>query len=334
MTDEAQHFFAVMHTFSNNDEAENWWAEMADADLATAAKMQHERGIFAHYCLPSTISGPMLCVWECLEPTTAEELTAFIQGPAQPAGSPDALSSRVYAIDAELGGLARPSAWPHTPPPTAESTGSFFWCTHTFEFDAAAEAFFALTSQHPVAALESPMPELIHHHMFLATGATATDVAFSVWETREPIEVDEFHAFIDGPQSPLVGTTSVVHPVGASGTPPAAAFPRKPKTFANAMMMPLMSDTMNIWNTMLPFKLTREEEEEQVPAASASTEASAVEKVETVETIEAVEDFEEETPLVEQVEALMPLKIPGFVRVPAGTTDTMDDDSFLESFEP
>ena len=286
----------------------NWWYENEDVDIFTAAKMQHERGIYAHNCLPSTVDGPMLCIWECREPTTADELRAFIEGPARPAGSPDALTSRVYPIDASLGGLIRPSAWPKAPAPTAESTGSFFWCSHTFEFDEAAEAFYALTREHTIAALESPMPELIHHHCFLATGVTATDCAFSVWETREPLEESEFHAFIDGPQSPLVGATTVVHAVGASGTPPAAAFPRQPSTFASAMMMPLMSDTMNLFDTMLPFKLTRSDDEEDQQKEEEAVEAQEIAAAEEVAA--AMKEEEEDAALAEKVEALMPFEVP------------------------
>ena len=301
----------------------SWWEEMAEADLATAATMQRERGIFAHYSLPSTVDGPFLSVWESCEPMSANELRAFIEGPARPAGSPDLLSSNVYAIDTALGGIASPSAWPHAPQPTATSTGSFFWCAHTFEFDAAADAFYALTRAHPVAALESPMPELIHHHCFLSTGSSAADRMFSVWETREPLDADEFHAFIDGPQSPLVGTTSVVYAVAAHGTPPAAAFPRQ-ATFASAMMMPLMSDTMNVWDTMLPFKLTRGEEAEGEEAESKEEgdEAEGDEEETTRESRLASETRYEareeeaawEAALLEEIEAVTPLEVPRSIK--------------------
>jgi hypothetical protein len=301
-------FFVASHTFNDADEAENWWTVMSDADLVTAAKMQHERGIYAHSCLPSSVDGPMICIWEAREPTTAAEVQAFIEGPAQTAGSPDARTTHVYAVDASLGGIVPPSAWPRAQAPTAETTGSFFWCEHTFEFDEAAEAFFTLTRESTLAALESPLPELLHHHCFLPTGPSATDPAFSVWESREPLSVEEFHAFIDGSQSPLVGATSVVHAVAAAGTPLPVAYPRRPGMFAGAMLMPLMDDSMKVWQTMMPFRLTRAADTEESKAtATAAAWAAAVADASTKHVAE--EEDKDNAALMEKIEAALPIDL-------------------------
>lgn len=243
---------------------------MNDANLAKASKMQLKKGIYAHACLPSGVDAPMLCVWECREPTSASEMQAFLDGPARPAG--DAITTRLFPV---LGGLAPPSAWPSddaSGATSAQSTGSFFWVEHSFVDAAAAASFLDGT---PPATLASPMPELLHHHYCLQTGTAATDPVFSVWESFEPLSLDEFEGFICGSSSPfkkacssVKACSTVVHSLMPCtfAAPPPAAFPHQ-TAFAGAMAMPLMDDTMNFMHTMMPFRLTREEELEAAPAA-------------------------------------------------------------------
>ena len=293
---------------------------MSEANIPLAAEMQHGRGVYAHQSLPSGVHGPILCFWETRAPMTAESLREFIEGPAQPAGSPDALTTRVYTIDETLGGLAQPSAWPMQPKPTGDSTGSYFWCAHGFESDEAAAAFFArTTSASPVGGLESPMPGLLHFHSYLPTGIRATDPMFSVWETREPMSADDFQGFIDGPSSPFAGATSKVYKVGPMATPPPSAFPHRVGSFVGRMMMPLMDDTMQIWDTMMPILqdaagVTSEVEQfDLVEYAKEKLDENAEEEEEEKEeeTVAAAEE-DKDAALFWKVEAALetPLEIP------------------------
>ena len=87
------------------------------------------------------------------------------------------------------------------------------------------------------------------------------------------------------------------------------AFPeRQPSTFASAMMMPLMSDTMNLFDTMLPFKLTRSDDEEDQQKEEEAVEAQEIAAAEEVAA--AMKEEEEDAALAEKVEALMPFEVP------------------------
>ena len=164
------------------------------------------------------------------------------------------------------------------------------------------------------------MPELLHYHCFLPTGIDATDPVFSVWESREPMSADDFRGFIEGPMSPIPGATSEVYQVASIGTPPLSAFPRRPGVFAGRMLMPLMDDTMNMWNTMLPFKLTLEDEGE-VDGDDENNELFKEEVEEAIVPLQnaAPQQDEEEDPAMEadkdealvwKIEAAMPFEVP------------------------
>ena len=45
-------FMAVYHTFPKGASPEEWWANVADADMAAMAKAQHAEGVFNHFFLP------------------------------------------------------------------------------------------------------------------------------------------------------------------------------------------------------------------------------------------------------------------------------------------
>jgi hypothetical protein len=117
----------------------------------------------------------------------------------------------------------------------------------------------------------------LHNHYFLPSGPTDADPIFSVWETREPMSVDEFQAFIDGPSSPVAGAcTNLAHRVMPGGLVPSAFF--RSRAFVSSMAMPLMDDTMHrLMERMLPFPLTLKEETAVEVAAAAEEHLFAAE---------------------------------------------------------
>ena len=62
------------------------------------------------------------------------------------------------------------------------------------------------------------------NHLFMPT--TDPSTVFCVWESKAPMTVPEFTAFIDGPEGPSPGTfTNAAYAVMEGGTVPSAAFP-------------------------------------------------------------------------------------------------------------
>jgi hypothetical protein len=248
MEEKSYSFFVAYQTFRASTSADvgDWWSGMAEAQLSKASEMQLERGIYLHTFMPTSEVGPVLGLWECREATTCAALKEFVEGPARPPG--DVLDTRVHAVDVELPGLLPETAWPPSskPPrhrPPLVSTGSFFWATHTFDDASAASSFWSWAREHD---LSSPHPGLLHHHCFLPTGVAEADPVFSVWESREPLGVEEFQRFLDGPNSLVAGLcTSQAMELTNLALPPSAAFPRRQGSFAGSIAMPLMDDSMN-----------------------------------------------------------------------------------------
>jgi hypothetical protein len=281
-------FFAV-HQTVDASAAEDWFAANMVANLKEAAKMQHAAGFFSHHFLPADDGSAILCIWEGKDATCApEELQSFLEGPARPAG--DALaSSHVHKALASVA-VTPKSCWPEMPDEPAESWGDFFWVRHELH-DGAARDFWsdALARDTPFS---SPYPELLHNHFFLPSGpAYPGGPIFSVWETREPMSIDEFQAFIDGPRSPAAGAcTNAVHKVSRSFCAlPSAAFPSR--AFMGSMAMPLMEDTMgSLFGRMKPMFGWAASVVDDDEAAAKAAEPIAEPVLLDVEDVELLED--------------------------------------------
>jgi hypothetical protein len=145
------------------------------------------------------------------------------------------------------------------------TTGSIFWVEHTPTHAGAAEA---LPTNH-AGELASPHPEVLRNRLcVLPTGFGEPEPAFTVWETRWPMDTEGFQVFIDGPNSPTgADFTNRVHSViWHSAWVQSAAFPAK-SSFVRKMGLPFVDDTMGMMGSMAGVmhevgKIVAEEDEE------------------------------------------------------------------------
>lgn len=232
-------FYAVYHEFKKG-KAEAWWDKIEN--MENPAKAQHSNGIYAHNFLPSGVEGPILCIWECEDlDYTPKQFQAFIDGPDSPAG--DALINKPYQI---VAGNKPASAWPKMPAVPKASTGSFFWIYHKFVNRKACTQFWEQMADMDMDAFEKANREKgFHNHFFLPTGFKPNDPVFCVWESKEKVSIEDFQAFIDGPDGPAPGVfDNKIFEVMPGGTVPSSAFP---KTW--------MEETMEKIEKLMPFSL-------------------------------------------------------------------------------
>ena len=292
-------------------QAEDWFASLADGDLKKAANMQHAVGFFQHGFLPADDGSAVLALWESREECTAQEIQEFIDGPARLCG--DALTSRAYQTLSSA--VTPPSCWPKEPEDAKETAGSFFWVRHEYLEGCAPEGcsyhFWTELLAGTYPFFETPHPNLLQNHYFLPSGPSEGDPMFSVWETREPMSVEEFEAFIDGPNSPTAGTCSnAVHRVASGfGIMPSAAFPRR--SFMGSAMMPLMDDSMfGIFGSgKLPFPLTFEHE----PHTTVEDDEPEDEEVDILDYVIDNVDIDDDA-MFEKVNDVVPFEIPPTIK--------------------
>ena len=218
----SMNYYAVFHNFKPG-KADEFWGAMGDVDFAAMAEAQHEAGIFNHYFMPSDVEGPIMCLWECKDKEMgSDDFQAFIDGPESPAAD---LVNKVYPINDM--GVTPSSAWPTMPAAPTKSSGSFFWVKHTFN-QGEAPAFWESMATIDMEAFAAANKEKgFVNHLFMPT--TDPSTVFCVWESKAPMTVPEFTAFIDGPEGPSPGTfTNAAYAVMEGGTVPSALWSQMP----------------------------------------------------------------------------------------------------------
>lgn len=216
-------FYSIFHEIKKGKEDE-FWSMVADSDFAAMAKAQHEDGIFNHNFLPTEDGGPILCLWECKDDTTTpRQMQTFID---------DLFGKQLKNTPYQLmpGAVVPASAWPKQPPAQVanpETTGDFFWVHHKFKSKESCETFWASMADVDMAELEKSVNKLgFHNHYFMPTGETPKDDVFCVWESKVPMTIEDFQAFIDGPNSPAAEPfMNTVYKVLPAGATPSAKFP-------------------------------------------------------------------------------------------------------------
>lgn len=241
-------FWLVHHSADFDAETvESWWSDMADADYAAMAAAQRKNGICAHHFLPS-IRGPVLSLYESCDELHPDE---FARRHAE-YGTPLPITTLCLLHPA-----SNPSAWLQPAPAAGVTTGSIFWVEHTPTCAGASEALLATARD---GELESPHPEALRNHLLCAMPRSEPtgngEVLHTVWETRAPMDAEDFQAFIDSPGSPAgeswTGEKSFanevfsIKPVGFVRD---AAFPRR-ASFMQKMPLPFLGDTMSMMRTM------------------------------------------------------------------------------------
>jgi len=170
---------------------------MADpAKLEASVAATREAGFYNHAFMPSSTEGPILCLWESKEPCTVDAMQAFIDSDKSPAG--DSFTNDVYPV--MEGGMPPASGFPAAPAPPKATTGSFFWVHHEFT-EGGPEKFWPAMASVDTAEVMAKQNALGYHcHSFLPSKTEGP--VFCVWETREPMTVEQFQEFIDGPNGP------------------------------------------------------------------------------------------------------------------------------------
>lgn len=226
---------------------------------------QHGKGLWRHSFLPTT-RGPILALYESEQPRTASYVEAQLDAPDGPNGDWGAFDTHAYPVapTCELGSFT-PAILPASAFPTmpfgdydAASSGSIFWVTFTRHPGTPEPATTWKKHGGEPGRLASPYPSKLHNHCFLPTSAAEGEPGpiVGIWETREPMDVDDFAGFLNGPASPLdpsayahVAHCSAVPGGGTALALPSSvpAFPRRAATrmgFMGSLWMPMMDDTM------------------------------------------------------------------------------------------
>lgn len=223
-------FFTVVHTFLPG-KAEGFFAmisSMSEADMGAMAEKHNALGFHNHSFMP-TAGDKVLCVWEAKADTTPEVFQNFIDGPDGPA--PGVFTNSVYKM---IPGAMSPASHFHAKPaevPSAEpTTGAFFWVHHSFKEGAAAAFWEMMQGMQPddMAKMTNGFhAKGLHNHSFLPCAMDGKHAAICIWECQSPdMTVEDFQAFIDGPDGPGAGQTfdNEVYLAAPGASTPAAYF--------------------------------------------------------------------------------------------------------------
>jgi len=203
-------FFAVVHTFVEG-KAEGFFSmmsSMSEADMAAMTEKNHALGFHNHSFMP-TGGDKVLCVWECKDDTTPEAFQSFVDGTDGPA--PGVFVNQCYKV---LPGAMTPASFfkvtPASTPSDTPTTGSWFWVHHSFKAGAAPAFWEMMQGMKPedMAAMSDGFHKLgFNNHSFLPCKMDGPHAAICVWESKAPMTVEAFQAFIDGPNGPGAGQT-------------------------------------------------------------------------------------------------------------------------------
>lgn len=195
-------FFCIHHSFKEG-KAEAWWTNVT-ALMADTAKYQafiqatRAAGFYNHSFMPAATEGPILCLWEAKEPCTVAEMQAFIDdNEKSPAGN-DTFVNTVFPVLES--GMTPASGFPEMPAAPKPTTGSFFWVHHEFN-EGRSKYFWEAMSSIDLAEMTKKQNALGYHGHCMLPSAVEGPI-FCVWETKEPMSVESFQAFIDGPDGP------------------------------------------------------------------------------------------------------------------------------------
>lgn len=213
LTPDADKFFIVEHQFRSSAQADEWWKRIDamlnnPADFINMNQKQRDLGFVNHQWLPGVkgTDAPMQCLWECRSTVTKEQFQAFIDGP----DGPDPTDCLINTVHNVLPGAILPCTeffvpnWIEAPAQPATTKGAFFWVKHEFKSPDSIKAFWdqmaTLGETEMKGMLEKNNKLHMHNHTFSPTNKDGP--LFCCWESEKDISVEEFQAFIDGPDGP------------------------------------------------------------------------------------------------------------------------------------
>ena len=204
-------YFAVKHIFNDAEKAQKWWGYISTLDLVKNAGKWSEAGFKNHAFLPSSPSGPVLCIWETKNDMSEAEFQAFIDGPE----GPDAQQIGVFTnhVFKMMDGGKAPASYfakgapEHENVPNAPGSGSFFWIEHEFVSEEAANKFWGMVSSWTADDwVNGDIQNAANgwfNHVFLPTSPSGN--VFCLWESKSKCSVEDMQKFIDGPNGPAPG---------------------------------------------------------------------------------------------------------------------------------
>ena len=220
-------FYSVVHTF-NDGKAEGFWTNiqsMKPEDWPALTKKNNDLGFHNHSFMPAAVEGPINCLWECKDETNPEAFQKFIDGPDGPGEG--VFVNKCYRV---MPGGITPAPYDFGKREAAApkaTTGAMFWVLHEFKEGAAPPFWEMIQGMKPKdwPALTKKNNDLgFENHSFCP--AAPEGPVICIWESKAPMEIAEFQAFIDGPDGPGAGKTfnNTVNKSMAGGITPSAKF--------------------------------------------------------------------------------------------------------------
>lgn len=128
-------YFMITHHFRLGKQDE-WWGKIQQAmsspeTMEALTKAQHENGFHNHSFMPSSVNGPMFCIWEAKEGKTAADMQAFIDSDAGP--SMGAMNNTCVEINTKAAGSAPYESFFDKPSPVPISASETKRLTKMFD---------------------------------------------------------------------------------------------------------------------------------------------------------------------------------------------------------
>lgn len=208
-------FYSVEHTFVDDQKKVDGWLEFVGAqkpeDQKANSDKWHAMGFHNHAFLPASMSagGKVNCLWECKVDCSPEVFQSFVDGPDGPGEG--VFVNKCFKM--MPGGLVPESFFANkeVEHPKNSPAGDVFWVRHDFvSADAGGKFWSFMQSLKPsdMAGLTAKWNGIGYHNHTFFPGAPEGP-CYCIWEADKTMSVEDFAAFIDGPDGPGQGVPGV-----------------------------------------------------------------------------------------------------------------------------